>query len=363
MGKTETTNKKGGGIVGGLLLLLVGIGLLWYNEGRTVANQSTINEARKNYKDVASDKIDEKNEGKLISTKGKIDLSESSTPTDSIFGINAKAAKLIRTVEVYEWKEECTTDDNDKETCTYEKVWEDRLIDSSSFKESGHTNPTSIPYESETFLASNVRVGAFFLPEELINRLSTNKKKSNMHLKDEYTKPVEGITISGDYLTNVKENNPEIGNIRISFSYLDEETVSIMAVQVGNSFEAFTSKKGKDVYKILKGNYTGAQILEKMTKTNNTWKWILRILGTLLVIGAFNSMFSFITNLTDRIPILGRIVSGTTGLISAVLCFAISLIVIAIAWFRFRPILSIILLLIVVALVVFLKMYNQKKEK
>ena len=49
----------------------------------------------------------------------------------------AKAAKLIRTVEIYQWEESCTTDDNDKKNCTYEKVWEDRLIDSSNFETSG----------------------------------------------------------------------------------------------------------------------------------------------------------------------------------------------------------------------------------
>ena len=361
MSKTETT-KKGGGILGGLILLLVGIGILWYNEGRTVATQSTINEAKKNYTDVSSKKIDEKYDGKLIATKGKIDLSEASTPTDSTFGISAKAAKLVRTVEVYQWKENCETDDNDQKNCTYEKVWEDRLIDSSDFEKSGHDNPTTVPYESETYIADNVKLGAFTLPEELIKSLSTNKTKSNSNLTEEYTKPVEGITVSNNYLTNVKDNSPEIGNIRISFSYLTEENVSVMAVQNGDTFEAFTSKKGKDVYKILKGNYTGAQILANMAKTNKTLKWILRIVGILITISAFSSMFSFITNLTDRIPILGKIVSGATGLISAILGFSLSLIVIAIAWFRYRPLLSIILLVVVIGLVVFLKVYQKNKQ-
>ena len=282
--------KKSGGILGGLALLLIGISVLWYNEGRTVATQSTINEARKKYTDVSSKKIDDKYEGKLIATKGKIDLSEASTPTDSIFGITAKAAKLVRTVEIYQWKEECTTDDNDKKNCTYEKVWEDRLIDSSEFETSGHDNPASVLYESETYIADNVKLGAFILPEELIKSLSTSKKKTNNNLTEEYKTKVDGFEISNNYITNVKDNNPEIGNIRISYSYVDEETVSVMAVQTDNTFEAFTSKKGKDIYKIMKGNHTGAQILEGMTKTNNTWKWILRIVGILLVISAFSSM-------------------------------------------------------------------------
>ena len=363
MSKENNNNKQSGGILGGILLLIVGIGILWYNEGRTVKNQSAINEARKKYVDVSSKKVDSKYDGKLVATKGKLDLSEVNELSDSKFGIKVKAAKLVRTVEMYQWEESCETDDNDKKKCTYEKVWESRVIDSSDFEESGHNNPDTIPYESETSIADNVKLGAFTLPEELIKSLSTNKKKNNDDLNKEYNNSVESIKVDGNYLTDVKDGNAEIGNIRISFQYLDSESVSVMAVQTDDTFEAFTSKNGKDVYKIMKGNYTGAQILEKMTKSNNTWKWILRLIGVLLVIGAFNSMFSFINNIASMIPILGGIVTGATGLISFVLGLVVSLVVIAIAWFRFRPLLSIALIIIVVALIVFLKLYVKKNPK
>ena len=62
----------------------------------------------------------------------------------------------------------------------------------------------------------------------------------------------------------------------------------------------------------------------------------------------------------DKIPVLGSIVNFSTSLISTVLGLAISLLVIAVAWFRFRPVLSIVLLVIVVGLFVFLKVYKGK---
>ena len=358
-----TTSRKSGGIVTGLLFLVIGIGILWYNEGRTVKTGSAINEAKKNYTDVSSEKINDKYEGKLIATKGKIDLSEVNELKDSKFNISVKAAKMKRVVEMYQWKESCETDDNDNKNCTYEKVWDDNLIDSSEFQTGGHTNPTTKTYETEEYIANNVKLGAFTLPEELLKSLSYSKKKNNEDLQKEYQNTTEGITIDGIYLTNVKENTPEIGNIRIYYEYLDSETVSVMAVQSGNTFEAFTSKNGKDIYRIVKGNKTGAQILESMKKNNNTLKWILRFVGIIIIISAFNSMFSFINNLTNKIPVLGNIVSGTTGLVSTLLGIATSLIVIAIAWFRFRPILSIILIIIVVAIIFCLKTNILKKIK
>ena len=363
---TKKGNKKssGGGIVGGLLLIVVGIGLLWYNEGRTVKTQGAIKEAKSNYTDVKSETIDEKYDGKLIATKGQIDTSEATTLTDSIFGITAQTAKMVRKVEMYQWEENCESDEDDnKKNCTYKKEWSDNLIDSTKFEESGHNNPEYMPYQSETQIAKNVKIGAFILPEELIRQLSTNKHKTNAELETEYQNKIEGYNIKDTYITNTKEATEEIGDIRISFEYLDNETVSILAVQTGNTFEAFTAKNGKDIYKIVKGSKTGAQILEDMTKSNNFIKWLLRALGTLLVILGFSSMFSIITNLTDKIPILGNIVSGATGLISFLLGISISLIVIAIAWFRFRPILSIILIAIVVLIIVCLKTKIFNKEK
>ena len=162
-----------------------------------------------------------------------------------MFGISVKGIKMTRTVEVYQWKESCETDDDDKKNCTYEKVWDSELIDSNSFVEAGHSNPGSKLYESNLFVAANVNVGAFALPIELVNQLSCDKKKSNADLEKEYNKSVEGIKVDGNYLTNVVDNKPEIGDVRIYYEYIDSGNASVLAVQIGNTFEAYTSKKWK----------------------------------------------------------------------------------------------------------------------
>ena len=353
--------KKSGGILGGLILLVVGIGILWSNEGRTVKTQAAIGEATKSYIQVKSDKVDSKNEGKLIATKGKLNIDSASELKDDIFGINVKAVKMKRNVEMYQWEEKCSKED-EKTKCTYEKVWKDKILDSSEYTESGHTNPSDMLYESEEYIADNVKLGAFTLPNELIKSLKYDKTKGNDALTSEYNNSKEEIKVDGKYLTNVKEDGPQIGDIRISYEYTTVKDASVMGVQTDDSFEAYTSKKGKDIYTIVEGNKTGAQILENMTSANKTIKWGLRILGIFLVIGAFSSMFGFITNLANKVPVLGNIVSGATSVVSTILGLGLSLIVIAIAWFRFRPILSIILVVIVVALVVFLKLYVPKKD-
>ena len=352
-------SKKSGGVLGGLILLAIGIMILWSNEGRTVKTQSAINEASKKYIQVKSDKVDSKNEGKLIATKGKLNIDGSSELKDDIFGINVKAVKMMRIVEMYQWEEKCTEED-DKEKCTYKKTWSEEIIDSTEFTESGHSNPEDKKYESEEYIAENVKLGAFTLPNELIRTLDYDKTKGNDALTSEYNNSKEDYKVEGKYITNVKDE-PQVGDIRISYKYTTVKDASVLAVQTDDTFEAFTSKKGKDVYELVEGNKTGAQILEGMTNANKTLKWGLRILGIALVIGAFSSMFSFITNLAAKVPVVGAIVGGATGAVSTVLGLSISLIVIAIAWFRFRPIISIVLIAIVVALIVFLKIYKPKE--
>ena len=363
MAVENKTTKKGSGILGGLLLLVIGVGILWSNEGRTVKTQSAISEAKKTFINVKSDKVNSKNEGKLVATKGKITLDEDNMLKDDIFGISKNAVKLKRKVEMYQWNEECETDENDNEKCTYKKVWDEDLIDSSEFSESGHNNPSEMLYETEEYISEDVHLGAFILPEELIKSLKYDKKVGVDQIKEQYNNSKENVKVSDRYLSTVKEDTPEIGDIRISYEYTTPKAVSVMAVQTDNTFEAFTSKKGKDIYTIVEGNKTGIQILENMASSNKAMKWFLRFLGVFLVISGFTSMFSLLSNLTSKVPVLGSIVGGATSLVSTILGIATSLIVISIAWFRFRPVLSIILIVIVVALILFLKFFKPETKE
>lgn len=360
----DKNTKKGNGILGGLIFLVVGIVILWSNEGRTVKTQSAILEAEKSYIQIKSDKIQSKNDGKLVATKGKIDSDSLNELRDDTFGINVKAVKLRRKVEMYQWEEDCEEDDNGNKNCTYEKVWDSKLLDSSEYTESGHNNPSDMPYESEEYLSDDVKLGSFIIPEELVKKLSYDKKKANDDLMNEYNNSKEEIKVDGKYLTNVKENTPEIGDIRISFEYTPAKTVSVMAVQTDDTFEAYTSKKGKDIYLITEGSKTGVQMLESMKSANKYLKWGLRFVGTLLIISSINSILSTITRIMGQIPVLGSIVTSATNIVSSLLGIGISLIIIAVAWFRFRPLLSIALIIVAVLLVVFLKFYksNNKEE-
>ena len=73
-------------------------------------------------------------------------------------------------------------------------------------------------------------------------------------------------------------------------------------------------------------------------------KWILRLIGTLLIIFGIAAVFGPLTTLTSYVPILGKLVGGAVFVVSLLLGLAISLLVIAVSWIVFRPLLGICLL-------------------
>lgn len=347
--------KKGNSIVGGLILLLIGVGLLWWNEGNNVRNLQSVSEGMKNYTDIKSSKIDSKYDGKLVATSGKISVT--GTLTDDEFNVSSDKAALLRKVEMYQWTEDCDSDNN----CTYEKEWSDKLIDSSEFTNSGHENPDSFLYESEKYISDDVKLGTFTLPDKLVSKLSTDKKIKD--LSEEVATNHSMTLTNNNYYTNVVDGKAEIGNIRISFYENNTKVASVLAMQTDDTFKIYKTKKGKDLFRIYEDNYNGYDMLMMITKQNNFSKWLFRIIGILFTMGAISSLFSPLTSLMEKIPVLGSIVNGATSTISFVIGLAISLIVIAIAWLRFRPIVSIIILLVVIALIVLLKFYSQKKPE
>lgn len=334
------------GILGGIIAIIIGVILLWWNEGNNVRNIKTTDEMMKTVIDIDSKTIDQANEGKLVATHGKLVNEE--TLTDSVFDVSILTPKMVRTVEVYQWVEKEEDDDGVK-TYSYTKEWSSELIDSSSFNQSGHDNPKSKQYENSEVYTKDATVGAFRLSSDQIEMLSTegvfvdyNSEKLN----------TLGYHLVGNYITNSKNyDNPEVGDVRIIINYNSSTDISILAVQTGNTFTDFVSSVGKSHNRIVDGIHSGKDMINIIIKENKIIKWLLRFAGILLCIVGVATIFKPLTTLANFVPILGGIVNMAVGLVGLIVGLAISLIVIAIAWIRFRPLIGIILLVIVCALI------------
>ena len=152
------------GIVVGLGMTVVAFPILFWNEGRAVQTAQSLEEGAGAVVSVSADRVDAANEGRLVHLTG---TSAASAPVrDEDFGFSTPALKLVRKVEMYQWKEEEKSETKKKlgggeetvTTYTYEKAWSSDPIDSSQFQEpSGHENPGGFPVQANTVVADPVR--------------------------------------------------------------------------------------------------------------------------------------------------------------------------------------------------------------
>ena len=193
------------GILFGFVLIIASIALLFWNEGKTIKREKALTETGSVAVSVKSDSIDAANEDKVIHLSG--DVTTDSILSDPDFNVNINALKLVRNVEMYQWKEnqetkkERTSGGGEKEvtTYTYSKTWSPTLIDSSAFKEAGHENPVAMPFVSEEFVAANANLGAFSLTSEQIENLGPEEELDVTAIADSTTAgtPTEGTPTEG----------------------------------------------------------------------------------------------------------------------------------------------------------------------
>lgn len=335
-------------VIGGLICIVIGIVLLWWNEGNDVKNIKTIEEARDSLVNIKSDEVDSANEGKLVSTNGKINVVDESLKDDYFNIIVSNTGKLVRIVEMYQWVEDCDTED-DRTVCTYDKKWLNTIERSDSFEESGHDNPSDMPYDDEAYYANRVELGAFKLSATQIQMLSTEATvtpNSSAFLPN-------GYRIVDKYITSATSmSSPRVGDVRVSFKYNTDTDITVLAMQKGDSFADYKSEQGKILNELKSGLLTGEEMIDVVEKENNILKWVLRILGIALVTGGFTALLSPILMVVSIIPLIGDGIAWILKTIAGLIGFAVSMLIIALAWIVFRPLLGICLLAVVVGVLV-----------
>src|SRR6266852_9797155 len=138
----------------GLFLFIAAFPLMYWNEGRAVRTAKSLTEGLGAVVPIGADSVDGSKEGKLVHVSGAVKTT--AQLADDAFPVRADGVKLLRTVEMYQWKEHESKESRKKlgggtETVTtydYKKDWATGRIDSSSFKKpEGHENPEAPAYQ------------------------------------------------------------------------------------------------------------------------------------------------------------------------------------------------------------------------
>jgi hypothetical protein len=354
----------------GLVFFVLAFPLLFVNEGCAVRTARSLDEGAGVVVSVPAAAVEAGNEGKLVHLSGEATTTE--TLSDPDFGVRVTAIKLSRDAEMYQWKEEQKSEKRKKlgggeetvTTYTYKKDWSDQLIDSSDFKEpTGHTNPSTFPVEDKTVVASKVTLGGFTLSDPVVQRLDQQTDVA----VDPATLPagMKGkVTPQGaGYYMGGNAQSPQVGDVRISFKAVKPALVSLVARQVGGTFEAYPAEAGDQIL-LLKYGTLSADAMFKAAQAENTMRtWIVRFAGFFIMFLGITMVFRPLVVFADVVPLFGTLLGAGIGVFAGLGAAALSLVTIAIAWIFYRPLLGIALLVLAGAGIAALVMMGLKKKQ
>ncbi|NCN11373.1 MAG: hypothetical protein GW938_16165 [Leptospira sp.] len=357
------------GVVAGAALFIAAFPVLWMNEGCSVDTAKGLEEGAKVAVTIDLSQYSNENNGKLIHGSGKATTTDS--VADSQFGINLKAIKLERKVEMFQNEENVKEETKEKlgggkettKTYTYSTTWSSNLINSNNFKDpKAPKNPSSMPYKSENWQASNVKVGDYKISKSMINQISTDEsidyKSAGISIPSSISSRSQ-ISNSEIYIGK-DPSNPQIGDLRISHKVANPKDVSILGQLKNGVVGAFTTSRDTTIERLDEGTLSKEDMFAAAQKENTIMTWAVRAGGFFMMYTGLSLILKPISTLGAVVPFLGNLLGMGLGLIAGLVSFVLTLITIALAWIFFRPILGIALLAVAGGVGFFL--WKKKKD-
>lgn len=350
----EVLAKNGAGCLVGLILVIVSIGGLFWNEGQAVRTARSLAEAHlKVVIPETNDVVFDENNGKLVHVADRLHIEDSLT--DPTYGISIKAVKLQRTVQMYQWYEiqdrqdstmGANEGDHDGHTATtysYDTGWFDYLINSDEFDSPmGHHNPEEWKINSSVVINKRAKLGGFLLGSELRYKF----EDFTVFTSDERPSDPTIKMHAGLYFHAESVWKPEVGDIRIQFSYAghDQDQVTVIGRQSGREIRPFQTESGEELLMLQSGLKHVDEMIRHEEAQVRLATWIYRLVGWLVCFIGYNWMSSILDLIIDEYShVRDALILGNTSLPFS---FALSTTFCAtgIGWVVYRPIVGALLL-------------------
>ncbi|SFV50583.1 hypothetical protein MNB_SM-7-1128 [hydrothermal vent metagenome] len=333
------------GMLFGLVLLIGSIVLIWWNESQSVSTADALKEMRDSIVKLEAPKVNPSNDGKAVWIYGE--LIPKNKLIDDALGISTDALVMQRVVKMYQWEESKESHTENKigggsqtvTTYTYQKVWSSRLIHSANFNRSAeHQNPPQMLYEAKLF-ATDATIGDFFISE---HEIATIEPSQTLDLSS-YTPPSSVKNMGTYFYIGHNPNQPQIGDIKISYIIAPKGNYSIAAKQSSNTLIPYTSSNEKMIFLIQHSIVQPDIMFKNELRSNMLQTWLLRGLGLVLMFFGFLLIMGPLTALANVIPFFGTIVGGASLFIAFMLTLLFGSFIIALSWFGARPLMSLLL--------------------
>lgn len=362
-------SRLGGSLVGalfGLLLLVAGVVLLYWNEGRAVEAAVALERGAKLVVEAPLDAVDPAQNGKLVHVAGQAHAT--APPADPMFEVGAGGfLRLQRKAEMFQWKEEEHKTSHEQlggtkvteTTYTYVPQWSENPINSSTFKHpEGHVNP-DMGVRSQVFNGAEVRLGAYRLGAGVLEKFT---QFVPVPFKEGAALP-EGYRHEGQQLFRGTGSSgaPRVGDVRIAFYGIPEQTVSIAAGLAGDTLDTYRDAGNGYAIAIAEpGAAPAAALFKGAEQSESQLTWILRGVGTLVIFVGLLLVAGPVSMLLAFLPFLEGIAQVGSFLIALTVSLPIALVTIAVAWIAHRPVVGAALLAAAVAIFVLLRKSHPK---
>jgi hypothetical protein len=378
------------GMLFGMLFIVIALAMLFWNEGRAVRAARTLEEGEAVVVSVPADRVDPANDGRLVHVSGPATTTE--TLSDPEFGPSAaKALRLRRVVEMYQWHEVKHTHTQRRpggaqvrtDTYTYQPGWSSQAIASHRFHQrAGHENPRSLPFASREWQARRVTLGAFVLTDRQVRAIHSEERlpvaptwkpaapkmdftplsavlaagtapfpanipwgmRSAKRRRDRAA-PQTGLRVENGVLYQGRDpRQPAIGDVRIEFRVVKPTTVSLLARQTGDTFAPYPAKTGEEIDRLEVGTHSAAEMFQTAEREGTFGTWFLRGIGYVML--AFGVFFVLrpLAVAADVLPFVGGFVTLATAVVAGLVALGLALVATALGWVFYRPLVGAALL-------------------
>ena len=349
------------GIGLGISLIGIAVYFLFWNEGNAVRTARALTEGAAGAVSVDSAELDPQNEASLLHINGPLVLA--APLADVALGVVAPAqtVRLERKVEQFAWIEDkqTTTDTKlgggqEKTTqYTYHLDWTDAPASGAEFRiPDGHMNPP-MPITSRVVRQPEGVIGAFTVNDEISDLGSATPVLLNAGQAQKVARALSleqpAKLVAGQIVFGADVAAPQLGDIRLSYQASTIDAASVVGVQRGDTLVPYTAQNGRKIYLVEEGLRTAEEMFQTAVASNTFKTWMLRIGLMVLLFLGFKALFGVVDVIARILPFLGWITSSVTSLISLALTLVVGGATMAIAWFYFRPVLSLVIIGIALA--------------
>jgi hypothetical protein len=334
----------------GVVAIATATYLLKWNEGRAVRSAQGLAQGIAELVSIDANSVDSRNEKRLVHVTGSASSDE--TLRDPRLGVSAKAIRLERRVEVYQWQEleeQRSRQQSDGRTVTetvytYQPAWVDRSIDSKRFRsEEGrrdHVNPAKVEFEPWSQIAESVRVGRLSLSSRLVEQL---REFESLPVTDDVVGQLPAELQSRAKVFNGRLHlsddpaSPRVGDVRFEFRVVPATIVSVIARQVGSTLDTYPIPTGGTLEILRVGKHEPREMYHAAVQERDIWSWAARATAIVLLVLGVGGVTRMLAGLLLMVPVVSDMLHAGTRLFNLVVAVAAALTISALTWMSLHP--------------------------